>query len=55
MRPAELRTESVQVTGGRKALTVDVHCHVLTLEVEALVSSYPEKQALSTQPRGFGI
>ena len=55
MRPAELRTESVQVTGDRKALAVDVHCHVLTLEVEALVSSDPEKQAeTNAQLRMYG-
>ncbi len=41
MPPAEMRAES----GRRPALTVDVHCHLLTLEVERLVSSCPEKQA----------
>jgi aminocarboxymuconate-semialdehyde decarboxylase len=35
----------VQVRRDRKSLTVDVHCHVLTLEVERLVSSCPEKQS----------
>jgi len=45
MRPAEVRAASVQVTGGRKVLTV---CHVLTREVEALVSGSPEKQ---TEPK----
>ena len=45
MPPDESRAASVQVRRDRKSLTVDVHCHVLTLEVERLVSSCPEKQS----------
>jgi len=47
--PTEGRGQSVQATRGRKPVTVDVHCHVLTLEVEKLVSSCPEKQSESTE------
>lgn len=53
--PSEGRRQSVQVERGRKAVTVDVHCHVLTLEVERLVSGCPEKQSESTtQLRMYG-
>jgi aminocarboxymuconate-semialdehyde decarboxylase len=45
MHPAERREETVQAKRGRNSVTVDVHCHVLTLEVERLVSGCPEKQA----------
>jgi len=44
MPPDESRAVPVHVSRDRKSLTVDVHCHVLTLEVERLVSSCPEKQ-----------
>jgi aminocarboxymuconate-semialdehyde decarboxylase len=45
MHPAERRVEKVQAKRGRNSVTVDVHCHVLTLEVERLVSGCPKKQA----------
>lgn len=45
MPPDESRAVPVHVSRDRKSLTVDVHCHVLTLEVERLVSSCPEKQS----------
>ena len=44
MPPTEIQPTFLQVSGP-KSLTVDVHCHVLTLEVERLVSSCPEKQS----------
>jgi aminocarboxymuconate-semialdehyde decarboxylase len=43
--PAETSARSVRLQSGRKPLTVDIHCHVLTLEVERLVAGQPEKQA----------
>lgn len=45
MPPEEPRTASVRVKRDRKSLTVDIHCHVLTPEVERLACSSPEKQA----------
>jgi len=45
MPPEESPTAPIQVTRDRKSLTVDVHCHVLTPEVERLVAGCPEKQA----------
>jgi len=45
MPPDESRAVPVHVSRGRKSLTVDAHCHVLTLEVERLLSSCPEKQS----------
>ena len=45
MTPNEVRTKGPQSAGGRKTLTVDVHCHLLTLALERLVSGCPEKQA----------
>ena len=45
MTPSEVRTKRPQSAGGRKTLTVDVHCHLLTLALERLVSGCPEKQA----------
>ncbi len=44
MPPTEIQPTFLQASG-TKSLTVDVHCHVLTLEVERLVSSCPEKQS----------
>ncbi|HEY6444687.1 MAG TPA: amidohydrolase family protein [Candidatus Acidoferrales bacterium] len=43
MPPTE--TQPTFFQAGPKSLTVDVHCHVLTLEVERLVSSCPENQS----------
>jgi len=56
MSPTEIRVEPGRTAGGRKAaLTVDVHCHLLTPEVERLVSGCPEKQAESAaQLRMYG-
>jgi len=51
MPPTEVRSG----TGGRKTFTVDVHCHLLTLAVEQLVSGCPEKQAeAGAQLRMYG-
>jgi aminocarboxymuconate-semialdehyde decarboxylase len=53
MPPGEARPQQVQRE--RKGLTVDVHCHILTAEVERLVSGCPEKQAeQATQLRMYG-
>ncbi len=55
MPPTELRIEPGRTLSDRKALTVDVHCHLLTLEVERLVSGCPEKEAESAaQLRMYG-
>ena len=55
MPPAEPRSYVSRMAGGPKALTVDIHCHLLTLEVERLVSSCSEKQAESVaQLRMYG-
>jgi len=43
MPPTEIQPTFLQADP--KSLTVDVHCHVLTPEVERLVSSCPEKQS----------
>jgi aminocarboxymuconate-semialdehyde decarboxylase len=45
MPPADARPQQVQSPHGRKSLAVDVHCHILTTEVERLVSGCAEKQA----------
>ena len=45
MPAKESQTAPIHVTRDRKFLTVDVHCHVLTAEVERLVAGCPEKQA----------
>jgi aminocarboxymuconate-semialdehyde decarboxylase len=51
----ESRVAPIQVTRDHKSLTVDVHCHVLTPEVEGLVSGCPEKQAeAAAQLRMYG-
>jgi aminocarboxymuconate-semialdehyde decarboxylase len=51
----EAQTRLVKADGRRRSFTVDVHCHVLTLEVERLVSSRPEKQDEPTaQLRMYG-
>jgi aminocarboxymuconate-semialdehyde decarboxylase len=51
MPPTEVRDG----TRCRKTLTVDVHCHLLTLAVEELVSGCPEKQAeAAVQLRMYG-
>ncbi len=42
---AETSARVVRSETGRNSLTVDIHCHVLTLEVEGLVSGCAEKQA----------
>lgn len=39
------RPRRVKSPRGRKSLTVDVHCHILTAEVERLVADCAEKQA----------
>ena len=36
---------SAQTAGRRKSVTIDLHCHVLTLAVERMVSACPEKAA----------
>lgn len=55
MPPTELRVEPGGTVSDRKALTVDVHCHLLTPEVERLVSGCPEKKAESVvQLRMYG-
>jgi aminocarboxymuconate-semialdehyde decarboxylase len=49
------RAAPVQFGRDRKSLTVDVHCHVLTPDVERLVSSSPEKHAeAAAQLRLYG-
>lgn len=45
MPPGDARKQRVQSPRGRTSLTIDVHCHILTTEVERLVSGCPEKQA----------
>jgi len=45
MPPEKTHAVPVQVARAGKSLTVDVHCHVLTTDVERLVSGCPEKQA----------
>ena len=45
MRPAEMSARVVRSESGRRSLTVDIHCHVLTVQVERLVADRPEKQA----------
>ncbi|HVB86007.1 MAG TPA: amidohydrolase family protein [Candidatus Dormibacteraeota bacterium] len=45
MPRSDVRPQQVQSPRGRKSLTVDVHCHILTAEVESLVAGCPEKQA----------
>ncbi len=42
--PAEARAR-VAGSGARRALTIDMHCHVLTLAAEPLVAGTPQKQA----------
>lgn len=55
MPPADTRPQQVQSPHGRKSFTVDVHCHILTTEVERLVSGCPEKQAdQAAQLRMYG-
>jgi aminocarboxymuconate-semialdehyde decarboxylase len=41
----DARPKQARSRNGRTSLTVDVHCHILTSEVERLVSGCPEKQA----------
>ncbi|MGH9688639.1 MAG: amidohydrolase family protein [Candidatus Acidiferrales bacterium] len=54
MPPGDARPQQVQRE--RKSLTVDVHCHILTTEVERLVSDFPEKQAeQNIQLRMYGL
>jgi aminocarboxymuconate-semialdehyde decarboxylase len=56
MPPENPQRDSVQVTRNRRSLTVDVHCHVLTPEVERLVSGSAEKQAEgAAQLRMYGV
>ncbi len=45
MPPTESPSGMVRAARGSKSLTVDVHCHVLTLAVERLVADQPEKKA----------
>jgi len=55
MPPEESQAAPLRVRRDRKSLTVDVHCHVLTAEVERLVSGRPEKQAeAAAQLRMYG-
>ena len=55
MPPEEPQAAPLRVRRDRKSLTVDVHCHVLTAEVERLVSGRPEKQAeAAAQLRMYG-
>jgi len=55
MPPEESQAAPLRVRRDRKSLTVDVHCHVLTAEVERLVSGCPEKQAeAAAQLRMYG-
>jgi aminocarboxymuconate-semialdehyde decarboxylase len=52
----ELSAQAVDyATGRRKALTIDMHCHALTLEVERLVANRPERAAeAAMQLRMYG-
>lgn len=55
MSLGDSRPKQVRSPRGRKTFTVDVHCHILTAEVERLVSSCPEKQAeQAAQLRMYG-
>jgi len=55
MLPGDAPPQPVRSSRGGKSLTVDVHCHILTTEVERLVSSCPEKQAeQAAQLRMYG-
>ena len=45
MSPADMSARVVRSESGRRSLTVDIHCHVLTVQVERLVADRPEKQA----------
>ena len=55
MHPPKEQVEKVHVKRARNSVTVDVHCHVLTPEVEQLVSRCPEKQAeAAAQLRMYG-
>jgi aminocarboxymuconate-semialdehyde decarboxylase len=55
MPPGDARPQQVQSPRGRKSVTVDVHCHILTTEVERLVSGCAEKQAeQAAQLRMYG-
>ena len=55
MPPEESQAAPLRVRRDRKSLTVDVHCHVLTAEVERLVSGCSEKQAeAAAQLRMYG-
>jgi aminocarboxymuconate-semialdehyde decarboxylase len=45
MTPADVHPREAKSPHGRKTLTIDVHCHILTTEVERLVSGSPEKEA----------
>jgi len=55
MPPEEPQAAPLRVRRDRKSLTVDVHCHVLTAEVERLVSGCSEKQAeAAAQLRMYG-
>lgn len=55
MPPGDARPQPVHSPCGRKSLMIDVHCHILTTEVERLVSGCPEKQAeQAAQLRMYG-
>jgi aminocarboxymuconate-semialdehyde decarboxylase len=55
MPPDESSAAPVQVRRDRKSVTVDVHCHVLTPDVERLVAGCPDKQAeAAAQLRMYG-
>lgn len=56
MPPDDVRPpEQVQFQRRRKSFTIDVHCHILTTEVERLVSGCAEKQAeQAAQLRMYG-
>jgi aminocarboxymuconate-semialdehyde decarboxylase len=46
MPAVEVRANSSQKSAGRRgSFTIDLHCHALTLDVERLVASCPEKAA----------
>lgn len=55
MPPEEPQVAPIRVKRDRTSRTVDVHCHVLTPDVERLVSGCPEKQAeAAAQLRMYG-
>jgi len=56
MQPGDARLQQVQSSRRRESLTVDVHCHILTTEVERLVAGCSEKQAeQAAQLRMYGL